>query len=357
MSPTPFIEHEMKVGEGESGYPVLLGRRLLDNLPSRLIDGPTVAVITNSTVAKFCAPRLINGLRTRGVEPHIVEVPDGEEFKTLDTVNWVYDRLLRAGVGRDTVVFALGGGVIGDIAGFVAATLLRGMPFVQLPTTLLAMVDASIGGKTAVDHRLGKNLIGAFNQPRAVIADLDTLATLPPAELRSGMAEVVKSAIIGDPGLFQELERPGAREGIDDWISRSIQIKVDIVTRDPFEMNERTKLNLGHTFAHAIERTSDFEVRHGEAVGIGLVCAARLAQLAGICKEQLVARIDGLVAEIGLPTRVPHSIAPRDLLNAMQTDKKRARGRLRFVLPRALGDVDIFDDLPEQLVLQAIQSR
>ncbi|CAG0971183.1 partial shikimate kinase / 3-dehydroquinate synthase, partial [Anaerolineae bacterium] len=284
---------------------------------------------------------------------------DSEQFKTLDSVRAIYDQLLDARLDRQSIVFALGGGVIGDVAGFAAATYLRGVSFVQLPTTLLAMVDASLGGKVAVDHPRGKNLVGAFKHPHAVIADTDALKTLPEAELNSGMAEVVKHAIIDDVGLFEMLEHNPHPDPITrakrSWVARAMQVKINIVARDPLEQGERAKLNLGHTFGHALELLSNYKMQHGEAVAIGMVCATRLATRRGICDAYLIERVENLVRAIGLPTRVPREFATNAILDAMATDKKRVGSRLRFILPRALGDVIIVDDIVQEDVASVIE--
>jgi 3-dehydroquinate synthase len=288
---------------------------------------------------------VVDSLCENGFEPRVVEIPEGERFKTLGTVRSIFDQLIDARLDRRSIVFALGGGVVGDTAGFAAATFLRGVPFVQLPTTLLAMVDASIGGKVAVDHPRGKNLVGAFKQPQAVIADTGALTSLPSVEFRAGLAEVVKHAMIGDAGLFVELERGVWNTDPVDWLARAMRVKVEIVSRDPFETAERATLNLGHTFAHAFGRLADFKLRHGDAVAMGLVCAARLSVQRGLSASHLAPRVAGLLRSIGLPTRVPREMSVEAILDAMATDKKRLDARLRFVLPRALGDVVIVDDV------------
>lgn len=319
-------------------------------------DGRGIGVIvTNSRVAKLHLSRVTKWLRANGITPRVIEIPDGERYKTLSTARAVYDQLLDARCDRHTTIFALGGGVVNDLAGFVAATYLRGLAFVPMPTTLLAMVDASIGGKVAVDHPRGKNLIGAFKLPRAVIADPNTLNTLPEAEWRAGMAEVVKHGIIGDVELFERLETRNWRLEIRDWLARAIRVKVDIVTRDPFENGERAKLNLGHTFAHALEYVSRYRMRHGEAVAIGLVAAARLATRLGLGDVTLGARIENLLRTIGLPTRVPRAMSATALCDTMTRDKKRVGTRVRFVLPRALGDVVIVDDVPRAAVRATLE--
>jgi 3-dehydroquinate synthase len=311
-------------------------------------------------VREFHVARLLDSLNSRGFEPHVIEIPDEEKSKTLDTVQMIYNELLDAELDRHSIIFALGGGAIGDIAGFAAATYMRGISFVQMPTTLLAMVDASIGGKVAVDHPGGKNLIGAFKQPYAVIADTDTLTTLPAAETRSGMAEVVKHGIIGDPWLFEMLERDPTGPSYSTpegrrWIARAMQVKIDIVARDPFDLGERGKLNLGHTFGHAIERLSGSELLHGEAVAIGLVCAARLAVRQQLCAPEIAARIEELLSALGLPTRIPGTVTPDAILSAMTRDKKRVARQMRFVLPLALGRVEIVDHVPIENVAAILE--
>jgi shikimate kinase / 3-dehydroquinate synthase len=348
----------------DSVCPIFVGAGLLGRVGQLInltTDGfsPRCAIITNPRVNKLHASPVIESLRARNFEPWVIEIPDSEKFKTLDTVRTIYDQLIDAQLDRQSIIFAMGGGVIGDLAGFVAATFLRGVSFVQMPTTLLAMVDASIGGKVAVDHPRGKNLVGAFKQPYAVITDTDALATLPEEELHSGMAEVVKHGIIGDVGLFEMLERdprssPVPTEGRRSWITRAMQVKIDIVARDPLEQGERGKLNLGHTFGHAFELLSNYELQHGEAVAIGLVCAARLAVRQNLCAAQIATRIENLLRAIDLPTRVPREMSTDAILSAMATDKKRLGSQLRFVLPRAMGDVAIEDHVPQEDVIAVI---
>jgi shikimate kinase/3-dehydroquinate synthase len=347
--PMPDGQYPVFVGAGLLEQAGVILRQLDNSLSSRC------ALITNPTVSRLHAPPVIESLRTAGFDPCVVEIPDGEQFKTLDTVSGVYDQLIDAQLDRRSAIVALGGGVVGDLTGFVAATYLRGVPLVQLPTTLLAMVDASVGGKVAVDHPRGKNLIGAFKQPLAVLADAGTLATLPDEEWRCGMAEVVKHGVIGDRGLFETLEVGNRKSKIGDWLERAIQVKIDFVSRDPFEQNERAKLNLGHTFGHALEKLSSFDLRHGDAVAIGMMCAVRLALRIGICNAELTLRVENLLNAIGLPTRVPGAMSTDAIMDAMMTDKKRVDGRLRFILPRALGDVVIVDKVAPDQVIGAIK--
>jgi shikimate kinase/3-dehydroquinate synthase len=355
--PTPSFQVRTPGGS----YPIFIGQGLLEQVGALAAGlnesfSARCALITNPRVGGLYSQPVLNSLRTHGFEPREIQIPDGEPYKTLDTVRAVYDQLIEAELDRRSIVLALGGGVVGDLAGFVAATFLRGVPFVQLPTTLLAMVDASIGGKVAVDHPRGKNLIGAFKQPCAVVADTATLSSLPAEEWRSGMAEVVKHGLIGDAGLFERLEAcPERSRRVRDWmpdmpeivtwLARAIQVKVDIVTRDPFEQNERAKLNLGHTFGHALEKASGYTLRHGDAVAIGLVCAAHLSARRKLCTGDLPLRVERVLSGLGLPVRIPSQMQTGAILEAMKTDKKRLDQRQRFILPRAVGDVAVVDDV------------
>ncbi len=362
-----LVPRRISVSVPDSVCPIFVGAGLLGRV-GQLINlttddfSPRCAIITNAHVSRLHVSPVIESLRRRNFEPSVIEIPDSEKFKTLETARTIYDQLLDAELDRQSIIFAMGGGVIGDLAGFVAATFLRGVSLVQMPTTLLAMVDASIGGKVAVDHPRGKNLVGAFKQPHAVIADTSALATLPEEELHSGMAEVVKHGIIGDIELFEMLERdprssPVPTEGRQNWITRAMQVKIDIVARDPLEQGERSKLNLGHTFGHAFELLSNYELQHGEAVSIGLVCAAWLAVRQNLCVAEVATRIENLLRAIDLPTRVPREMSTDAILSAMATDKKRVGGRLRFVLPRALGQVDIVDNVSPEDVSAIIDER
>jgi 3-dehydroquinate synthase len=312
-------------------------------------------IITNPYVGLFYAAPLVAALQSHNILCHTIEIQEGEKSKTLETVSSIYDRLVAARAERGATVIALGGGVVGDIAGFVAATFLRGLDLVQVPTTLLAMVDSSIGAKVGVDHPLGKNLIGAWKMPRGVISDTNTLATLPESEWQAGMAEVAKHGIIGDPELFQILSSTTARQHVEEWLPRAIQVKADIVAGDPFERGDRAKLNLGHTFGHALEQLSHYELRHGDAVAIGLVCAARLAVLHGLADHETAERIERLIRHLQLPTRIPRQLCPGAILEAMQTDKKRVNGHLRFVLPRRIGQVKVVNDVEDHEILQVIE--
>jgi len=312
-----------------------------------------VAVVTNPTVGDLYASTVVASLREAGFEPFICQAPDGEAYKTLDTVRSLYDQFVAGGLDRYGAVLALGGGVIGDMAGFAAATYVRGVPLVQLPTTLLAMVDASVGGKVAVDHPRGKNLIGAFKQPELVVIDPLALATLDEAEMRSGWAEVIKAGMIGSPSLFEQLEEREDEPSLP-VIAEAIRVKVAIVEEDPYEKGRRAVLNLGHTFGHALELLSGFTLRHGEAVSVGLVAATRTAVALGLCDETIEERLAALLQRFGLPTRY-QGYEPREIWEAMATDKKRRGKKLRFVLPQALGQVMVTDQVPKPVVLEVLE--
>lgn len=339
---------------GDHRYSIVLGEGLLERageLLRRVITPTGVAIVTNRTVAQHWSASLAVALRAVGLAPSIVEIPDGEQYKTLDTVREIYDRLVEAGLDRRGAIIALGGGVVGDIAGFVAATYLRGVAFVQVPTTLLSMIDASVGGKVGVDLPQGKNLVGAFKQPVLVLIDPLVLRTLPAEEFRAGLAEVVKHGIIGAPELFEQLELQGPAT-LTDLIADAVRVKIEVVEEDPYERGRRAVLNLGHTFAHAIEQVSGYRIRHGEAVAVGLVAAAHLSWQMGRCDEDLMERIRHLLTRLGLPARID-GYDERTLYQAMFTDKKRAAGRLRFIIPEAIGRVSITDEATEMQVLRA----
>jgi 3-dehydroquinate synthase len=315
------------------------------------IPGRDTVLISNSVVAPLFADALKAALHGR----RIIEVvlPDGEQHKTLGSASRIFDVLIANRVGRDAIVLALGGGVIGDLAGFVAACYQRGIGFVQVPTTLLAHVDSSVGGKTAVNHPGGKNMIGAFHQPLAVIADTDTLHTLPDRELRAGLAEVIKYGLICDADFFDWIESnldallARSTEALTHAIYRSCQIKAEIVARDEREQGERALLNLGHTFGHAIESATGYvEWLHGEAVAAGLLIAADMSQRMGTLEPALVERLRRLLKRAGLPVDPPQIGAAR-ALDYMRVDKKVQSGRIRLVLLQGLGRAVITGDYPD----------
>jgi 3-dehydroquinate synthase len=337
-------------------YEVVIGSHLLPELRELAgVDGPVI-VITDSNVGPLYAHL------TEATYP-VITFPAGEVNKTLATVRSVYDQMLDTGIDRTATVVALGGGVVGDVAGFVAATYMRGISFVQCPTSLLAMVDASVGGKTGVDLPQGKNVVGAFKQPAAVLADLSTLETLPAPEFAAGMAEVVKHGLIASPQLLAQIEsgdwlrvawESSHSADLESLITVAIRVKRVVVQEDPFESGRRAVLNLGHTFGHAIERLSNYAIRHGEAVAMGLVAAARLSASLTYCRADLQKRIENVLHQLSLPTRIPRRFQPDAILRAMNSDKKKAAGSLRFVLLRDVGDVFVASDVPETAVLETL---
>jgi len=351
--------HVVKVELGARSYDILIGAKLdkLGEEMSRLRVGTKVAVVTNPTVNKLYGKTVLTSLAAAGFTSMPVEIPDGEQHKTLDWANAIFTALLINTFDRRSPLVALGGGVIGDLTGFAASSYMRGVPFVQVPTTLLAMVDSSVGGKTGVNHPLGKNMIGAFYQPRLVLMDLDVLKTLPKEELLSGMAEVIKYGVIWDRELFDFLEKNREKilnleEGpLGHIVRRSCEIKADVVSKDEREGGLRAILNFGHTVGHAVETLSDYASRHGEAVAIGMVYAAKLAHRTGLCDARIPERIEKLINAYGLPTSLS-VMKPRptvtQFMDMIQVDKKAEAGKVRFVLPKKIGEVVITREWGEQ---------
>lgn len=329
---------------GGGGYDVVVQPAGLDALGlllrDREITGP-VFVVADDTVAGLYGARAARALRAAGFEPQLTTFPAGERSKTIDTAASLWRAMLDAGVGRDSCVVALGGGVTGDVAGFAAATFMRGIDWVCVPTTLLAMVDASIGGKTGVDLPDGKNLAGSFHHPRVVVIDPEVLHTLPDRDRRAGMAEVVKHGIIGDPELFATIEGglESSQRWLEDVIRRALAVKIRIVEEDPFERGARAALNLGHTIGHAVEVASGYALRHGEAVAIGLVAEARLAEALGVARIGEGQRIARALRRLGLPVAIADDISHEAIVGVMRADKKRIAGGVRFTLPVAIGEV------------------
>ena len=336
-------------------YAVLIGEGLLAHLGALLMGlgrWTTVAVVSDEVVGRLHAERAAASLEHAGLGVARCSMPAGEAHKTLATVSELYTQFLAAGLDRSGLVLALGGGVVGDVAGFAAATYMRGLPLVQVPTTLLAMVDSSVGGKTGVDLPAGKNLVGAFKQPALVAIDPTILATLPAADFRAGLAEVVKAGVIGSPQLLARLE-----DGRADlaWIIRqAVAVKAEVVQADPYERGRRAVLNLGHTFGHAFEVLSDYQLRHGEAVAMGMAAAARLAVDLGRCPPDVAQRIVALLDHLDLPTAAP-GYDPEAVWAAMASDKKKQGTHLRFVLPLDIGRVEVFDDVPREQVLAVLE--
>jgi 3-dehydroquinate synthase len=342
---------QLEVELGPRSYPIYIGPGLLDDADCyrRHIRGRQVLVVTNTTVGPLYLERVEAALS--GLELASVSLPDGERFKDLDTLNRIFDALLERRMGRDVTVVALGGGVVGDMAGFAAACYQRGVDFIQVPTTLLAQVDSSVGGKTGVNHPLGKNMIGAFHQPRAVIADTDTLGTLPDRELSAGLAEVVKYGLIRDQAFLDWLDdntpalisRDGA--ALSQAIQRSCTNKAEVVAADEREAGQRALLNLGHTFGHAIEAGMGYGTwLHGEAVSAGMVLAAELSQRLGWVSMEQVDLVRSLLARMKLPVDPPGGLSPDRWLELMAVDKKVLDGRLRLVLLRDLGEAVVTAD-------------
>ena len=306
------------------------------------------AVITNTTLAPLYGEKLVKRLP----DAALITMADGEQYKTLDTVAKLYADMVVAGLDRSSTVIALGGGVVGDTAGFAAATYMRGVRLVQMPTSLLAMVDSSVGGKVGVDLPQGKNLVGAFKQPDAVLVDTGVLRTLPKVEWGCGSAEIIKHALISDPGLLDLIDADGDPAAM---IARAVQVKVDVVEQDPYEQNIRAHLNLGHTFAHAVEQVSGYQWRHGEAVGFGLVAAARLSAALGLLDQSSAEQVEAIVQRFRLPTQLG-GLDAEALYAAMSTDKKWQGGRSRFVLLAGFGKPLVVNDVPPELVIEVLQA-
>jgi 3-dehydroquinate synthase len=340
----------LDVDLGERSYPIFIGAGLLGRagLVSSFIRGQQVLLVSNETVAPLYMERAESLFAGFQVQQAIL--PDGETYKTLGTLNTIYDALLEHRFNRTCTVVALGGGVVGDITGFAAATYQRGVDFVQIPTTLLAQVDSSVGGKTGVNHRLGKNMIGAFHQPRCVVADTAALGTLDDRQLAAGIAEVIKYGLIRDPGFFSWLE-----DNIEELVQRdaaalsyaieqSCRNKAEVVAEDEHESGQRALLNLGHTFGHAIETGTGYGTwLHGEAVAVGMLLAARVSERQGWLGDEEVARIESLLIRAGLPTEPPQNMDTRRFLELMAVDKKVADSGLRLVLQKSIGHAVVTD--------------
>ena len=347
---------------GERSYPVWIGRDLLADAARwrERLRGRHVLVVSNTTVAPLYLDRVARGLDGLKWASFLIE--DGEVHKSFANVERALAALAGLGATRDACVIALGGGVVGDLAGFSAACWMRGIDFIQMPTTLLAMVDSSVGGKTGVNLPAGKNLVGAFHQPRAVVADIDTLDTLPDCEYRAGLAEVIKGAAIGDEPFFAWLEaHAGALAARDDdavteAIARKLRYKAGVVARDETEQGERALLNLGHTFGHALETAGRYNaLLHGEGVAVGMLLAARLSEQLGMGAAADTARLRRLLETIGLPTAVPAGFDPEQLLALMRLDKKNTAGTLRLILWRGIGKAEIVAGVDESDVLAVLR--
>ncbi|MBI5832663.1 MAG: 3-dehydroquinate synthase [Armatimonadetes bacterium] len=360
---------------GERGYPVRIGHGEVASVGAQMaaLDlGRRALVVTNAAIARRYAHPLLDSLDAAGIEAGVAEIPAGERYKHLGTIEKIWSAAMARRLDRHGVLIALGGGVVGDMAGFAAACYYRGISFVQVPTTLVAMVDSSVGGKTGVNFH-GKNLIGAFWQPNLVCADLDTLASLPTRELRCGLAEVIKHGAILDLAMFERLEsafvtrpeRGGLRLTAKVSLSpdtarysvvRSCQLKGQVVAADERESGQRAWLNFGHTFGHALEATAGYgKLHHGEAVSIGMVLAARLGVLRGDLEASDAQRLEAVCAAVGLPTKVPAGTDPEVVFAAMGRDKKAREGQMRLTLLTALGQATVAADTPPEMILSLLR--
>ncbi len=348
---------------GSRSYPIVIGDGIIDDgrLIARHLSGNRVVVVSNVTVAPLFLEPVEKGLRQAGKEVLVIRLPDGEKYKTWETLNSIFDAMLGARCDRTTAIIALGGGVVGDVAGFAAATYQRGIPYIQIPTTLLSQVDSSVGGKTAINHPLGKNMIGAFYQPRLVLADIATLKSLPERELSAGLAEVIKYGAIMDAGFFawleEHMDRLVAREPelLGHAVEVSCRCKAEIVAADERESGKRALLNFGHTFGHAIEAGLGFGTwLHGEAVGAGMLLAAKLSVRQGDIGEHDMRRLERLLSRAGLPTQAP-ALGAQRYLELMGYDKKVHAGKLRLVLLKSIGEAYLSDDFSADALLRVLE--
>jgi 3-dehydroquinate synthase len=348
------------VNLGERSYPIYIGNDILAQTGKLLGEaglGGKVAVVTNPTVAQLYLDSLYDALKRYNFEMTPILVRDGEEHKNLESLAAIYDRLVAERFERKSCVLALGGGVVGDLAGFAAATFLRGVPYVQLPTTLLAQVDSSVGGKTGVDHQDGKNLIGAFYQPRLVLIDVTVLQSLPRRELIAGLAEVIKYGIIEDPGLFKLLEDKLEkligldRQLLNEVVAASCAIKARVVEQDEREEDFRAVLNFGHTLGHALESITGYtRFLHGEAVGVGMAQTAAISVRHGFCDRKSYERIRKLITSAHLPTDIPADVPLAKMLQRMEVDKKSAGGRIKFVMCEGIGKTRFHWLTPDEIL-------
>ncbi|GLS82175.1 3-dehydroquinate synthase [Paraferrimonas haliotis] len=349
---------------GERSYPIYIGNSVLSDgeLLARHLADRRILIVTNETVGPLYLAALVKQLSAI-CEVESVTLPDGEQYKTLEQLDTIFSHLLKATYGRDSLIIALGGGVIGDMTGFAAACYQRGVDFVQIPTTLLSQVDSSVGGKTAVNHALGKNMVGAFYQPQAVFIDVNSLNTLPERELSAGLAEVIKYGIIWDQVFFDWLENnvegllalePSA---MTYAIKRCCEIKAEVVSLDETEQSVRALLNLGHTFGHAIEAEMGYgNWLHGEAVAAGMVQASYVSNALGRLSDQQLQRIVSLIAACNLPTKGPKQMQPEHYLPHMKRDKKSVQGAIRLILPAGIGKAELRSDISQEVMIAAIEA-
>lgn len=357
----------LSLGLDQRSYPIHIGHGLLQHRASiqAAITSSQVMIVTNQAIATIYLQPLLDILRTFDLQKlDTCILPEGESFKTMATLETLYTHLLQSGHNRQTQLVALGGGVIGDMTGFAAATYQRGVDFIQLPTTLLAQVDSSVGGKTGVNHPLGKNMIGAFYQPKSVIIDTNTLKTLPKREVRAGLAEVVKYALLGDEPFLGWIEAHVQsllaleEQTIAHAIAHSCRMKADIVAADERESGVRALLNLGHTFGHAVEAFSGYgQWLHGEAVALGLVMACDLSWRLGYITSEHVARVIRLLEQLDLPTKAPENMMAADFIGYMSRDKKVVHEQLRFILLKSIGSAFVCDDVPMSVLDATLNAR
>jgi 3-dehydroquinate synthase len=355
----------LNVELGDRSYPIYIGADMLGNpeLVLRHLPGrkhPQVAIVSNTTVAPLYLEKLAQPLREAGINIISIVLPDGEKYKNTETLNLIYDALLQNRCERTTTLIALGGGVVGDMTGYAAATYLRGVPFIQVPTTLLSQVDSSVGGKTGINHPMGKNMIGAFYQPQMVLADISTLGTLPPRELSAGLAEVIKYGLIRDADFFRWLEGNIGKlltldtEALSYAIYRSCQNKAEVVVADEHEAGERALLNLGHTFGHAIENALGYGVwLHGEAIAAGTMLAADLSRRLGWLSPEDIARMETIFKVANLPTAAP-VLGVDKYLDLMGLDKKVVDGKIRLVLQKGIGKSVVSSDYDAGLLRETL---
>ncbi len=359
-----IMQKILNVALDNRSYPITIGENLLSQFEHfKLHSGQRVLVVTNDTIAPIYLQHLLDMLEAHGVKTDSVIVPDGEQYKTMETWNQILTALLANNHTRSSILVALGGGVIGDVAGFAASAYQRGIKFIQVPTTLLSQVDSSVGGKTAINHPLGKNMIGAFYQPQSVVIDINCLKTLPQRELSAGLAEVIKYGIIMDSAFFNWLETH-----IDDLLNldvdalsyciyRCCELKAQVVAADETEQDMRAILNLGHTYGHAIEAELGYgNWLHGEAVSVGMLMAAQTAKLLGLLADKDIERIKNLLIKAKLPVKRPEQMAIESYIPHMLRDKKVISGKLRLVIPTKIGQVEVMDGIEKSVVLESINN-
>jgi 3-dehydroquinate synthase len=323
-----------------------------ETIKSRGLQNPIL--VTDHNIAQFHTERLNTSLKNAGFDSKTIIIPAGEAYKNLETISGLWKSFLENGLDRKSTVLAFGGGVIGDMTGFAASTYMRGIQWVCVPTTLLSMVDASLGGKTGFDLPQGKNLIGSFYPPRLVLADPEILKTLPEAEFISGLAEVVKHGIISDPELFDLCARgvDCVKDDLDQIVKRAMAVKIKIIEEDPYEKGFRAALNLGHTVGHAVELVSKFQLRHGEAVAIGMLAEAKLAERLTVATKGLSDKIADTLSVLGLPIHIPQNLPRGEIIKTMRADKKKNAKAIRFALPAEIGRVELVDITDLEAVLE-----